>query len=214
MDFLKDRLPRNEIIKDTFRRDAPMYPDLALRELIANALIHQDFTITGAGPMVEIFADRVEITNPGAPLGSVERLLDQPPRSRNEALAAFMRRIGLCEERGGGVDKVVFETEHFQLPPPQWEVSGDNFRAILFAHKELRQMDKKARVHACYLHASLRHVMREPMTNASLRQRFGIEERNKSQVSRYIREALEAGVIKPYDPEQGRKDARYLPFWA
>jgi len=158
MDFLKARLPRNEVIGDAFRRDVPMYPDLALRELIANALIHQDYTVTGMGPMVEVFDDRIEITNPGAPLGDINRLLDQPPRSRNEALAAFMRRIGLCEERGGGVDKVVFETELYQLPPPRWEVSGQAFRAILFAHKELREMDKQARVHACYLHASLRYV--------------------------------------------------------
>lgn len=214
MDFLKARLPRNEVIGEAFRKDVPMYPDLALRELIANALIHQDFTITGMGPMVEVFDDRIEVTNPGGPLGDIDRLLDQPPRSRNEALAAFMRRIGLCEERGGGVDKIVFETEFYQLPPPRWEVSGQAFRAMLFAHKGLREMDRDARVHACYLHASLRYVMRETMTNASLRQRFGIEEHNKAQASRYIREALDAGVIKPYDPQQGRKDARYLPFWA
>lgn len=214
MDFLKARLPRNEVIGEAFRKDVPMYPDLALRELIANALIHQDFTITGMGPMVEVFEDRIEVTNPGAPLGDINRLLDQPPRSRNEALAACMRRIGLCEERGGGVDKVVFETELYQLPPPRWEVSGQAFRAVLFAHKELREMDREARVYACYLHASLRFVMRETLTNASLRQRFGIEEHNKAQASRYIREALDARMIKPYDPQQGRKDARYLPFWA
>lgn len=212
--FLKALLPRNEVIADAFRREVPMYPDLALRELIANALIHQDFTISGAGPMVEVFDDRVEITNPGVPLGDIQRLLDQPPRSRNEALAAFMRRIGLCEERGSGVDKVVFETEVFQLPPPRWEVTGGSSRAVLFAHKELRQMDRDERVHACYLHASLRYVMREAMTNTSLRERFGIDERNSAQASRIIRDALDARVIKPYDPAQGRRNARYLPFWA
>lgn len=84
--------------------------------------------------MVESFEDRVEITNPGEPLGDIRRLLDEAPRSRNEALAAFMRRVGVCEERGSGVDKVVFETEFFQLQPPRWELSGGSFRAILFAH--------------------------------------------------------------------------------
>lgn len=214
IEFLKAVLPTNEVIGEAFRRDVPMYPDPALRELIANALIHQDFTVTGAGPMVEVFERRVEISNPGEPLGEVGRLLDQAPRSRNEALAALMRRIGLCEERGSGIDKVVFETEFFQLPAPVWEAAGGTARATLFAHKTFREMDRGERVHACYLHACLRHVMHEPMTNTSLRERFGIDERNAATASRIIRDALEAGVIKPYDPDQGKRHARYLPAWA
>lgn len=214
MAYLLALLPRNEVIGSAIRRDVPMYPDLAIRELIANALIHQDFTVTGTGPMVEVFEDRIEVTNPGEPLGDIQRLLDQPPRSRNEALAAFMRRIGLCEERGSGVDKVVFETERYQLPPPRWELVNGFSRAILFAHKELREMDRTERVHACYLHASLRREQREPMTNTSLRDRFGIEEHNASTASRIIRDALDALMIKPYDPDQGKRNARYLPFWA
>lgn len=75
-------------------------------------------------------------------------------------------------------------------------------------------MDREERVHACYLHACLKHVQREPMTNTSLRKRFGIEQHNSAQASRIIREAQDAGVIKPYDPEQGNRNARYLPFWA
>lgn len=214
MTYLKALLPRNEVVGSAIRRDVPMYPDLAIRELIANALIHQDFAVTGAGPMVEVFEGRIEVTNPGEPLGDIQRLLDQPPRSRNEAMAAFMRRIGLCEERGSGVDKVVFETERYQLPPPRWELVNGFSRAILFAHKELRDMDRTERVHACYLHASLRREQRQPMTNTSLRERFGIEEHNASTASRIIRDALDAGMIKPFDPEQGKRNARYLPFWA
>lgn len=214
MEYLKALLPENEVIGTAFRERVSMYPELSMRELIANALIHQDFSITGSGPMVEIFDDRVEITNPGAPLGDIQRLLDQAPRSRNENLAAFMRRIGLCEERGSGVDKVVAETEFYQLPPPRWEISGEAFRAVMFAHKELNNMDKEDRIHACYLHACLKFVMRETMTNTTLRERFGIEERNSATASRVISTAVEAGVIKPYDPDQGKRNARYVPYWA
>jgi ATP-dependent DNA helicase RecG len=53
---------------------------------------------TGSGPMVEIFADRMEITNPGEPLVELLRFVDTPPRSRNEDLAALMRRMDICEE--------------------------------------------------------------------------------------------------------------------
>lgn len=213
IEFLTALLPRNEVIGKALRREVPMYPDLAVRELIANALIHQDFSITGAGPMVEVFVDRMEITNPGEPLVDVARFLDSPPRSRNEALASFMRRVGICEERGSGVDKVVFETEIYQLPAPRWEKPAGSLRVVLFAHRALKDMDKNDRIHACYLHACLRHVMRDPMTNTTLRERFGIEPQNSAIASRVIRDALDAELIKPHSDVRG-KHAKYVPFWA
>ena len=85
------------------RKEVSMYPELSVRELVANAIIHQDLTLRGTGPMIEIFADRMEITNPGIPLVNTERFLDSPPRSRNESLAPFMRRVGICEERDGNI---------------------------------------------------------------------------------------------------------------
>jgi len=214
IDFLNASLPRNEIIGKALRREMPMYPELAVRELVANALIHQDFSATGSGPMIEVFSDRLEITNPGTPLVRTERFLDTPPRSRNEALASFMRRVGICEERGSGIDKVVFQTEVFQLPAPSFETPEGTTRAVLFSHKDLKDMDRADRVRACYLHACLRYVQRNPMTNSSLRERFGIDERNAAIASRIIRDAIGDGMIRPYDPNQGKKYARYVPFWA
>jgi predicted HTH transcriptional regulator len=196
------------------RKEVPMYPDLAIRELIANALIHQDFSLVGCGPMIEIFSDRMEITNPGAPLVAVSRFLDIPPRSRNEALASFMRRVGICEERGSGVDKVVDETERYQLPAPIFEVIVDSTRAILFAHKAFKDMDRNDRSRACYLHACLRYVQQNPMTNSSLRERFNIAKENSSMVSRVIRDAIQDNLVQAYDPEQSNRLAKYVPFWA
>ena len=214
IDYVNALLPRNEVIGKALRREVPMYPDLAVRELVANAVIHQDFPVTGTGPIIEIFEDRMEITNPGLPLVKIERFLDSPPRSRNEALASFMRRIGVCEERGSGVDKVVFQTEIYQLPAPSFETLDGATRAVLFAHKEFRAMNHDDRIRACYLHACLRYVERDPMTNASLRARFGIDPQNSAMVSRVIRETLEAGLIRPFDPEQGKRHAKYVPIWA
>jgi predicted HTH transcriptional regulator len=214
IDYVNALLPRNEVMGTALRREVPMYPELAVRELVANALIHQDFAVTGAGPMIEVFSDRMEITNPGLPLVKTERFLDSPPRSRNEALASFMRRIGVCEERGSGIDKVVFETEFYQLPAPSFETPDGSTRAVLFSHKGFREMDRDDRIRACYLHACLRYVERDPMTNSTLRERFGIEAHNSAIASRIIREALEARAIKPYDPEQAKKNSRYLPWWA
>ncbi|MCG8604792.1 hypothetical protein MJD09_07325 [bacterium] len=75
-------------------------------------------------------------------------------------------------------------------------------------------MDRAERVLACYMHACLKYVMRDFLTNASLRKRFGVEDRNKAAVSRYIREALEDGVIKAFDEDAARKLMKYVPSWA
>ena len=214
MGYINARLPVEERIGLALRETVPMFPELAVRELVANALIHQDFFVTGAGPTVEIFGDRVEITNPGRPLVDPERFLDTPPQSRNEGLASLMRRLGICEERGSGIDKVVSLVELSQLPAPLFAVPSESTQVTLFAHKPLAAMEKSDQIRACYLHACLRYVNNEPMTNASLRERLGIEAKNASIASRLLGEAVEAGRIVIVDTEVGTRSRRYVPFWA
>ncbi|MFY9621714.1 MAG: ATP-binding protein [Pyrinomonadaceae bacterium] len=192
-----------------------MYPERAIRELVANAMIHQDFGISGTGPMVEIFDDRLEISNPGIPLIDPLRFIDHAPRSRNEILADLMRRLGICEERGSGFDKVVFEAEVFQLPAPDIRLDSTHTRVILFAHQKLSEMDRKDKVRSCYQHCALLYVSNKRMTNSTLRSRFNISEEEYFVASRIIRDTLNARLIKPEDPEsKSRKHARYVPFWA
>lgn len=215
MRFIHSQIPTNELVGQALRRETPLYPELAIRELVANALIHQDFTIGGTGPMVEIFDGRIEITNPGRPLIDPQRFLDAPPRSRNEKLASLMRRLGICEERGSGIDKVLAVAELYQLPAPDFRVTPEHTSAVLYAPRPFSQMSRDDRNRACYQHAGLQWVARTPMTNATLRTRFGISDTNAAMASRIIGETLEAGLIKPFDPEnRSRKHARYVPFWA
>jgi ATP-dependent DNA helicase RecG len=213
--YINEQLPSNEVLGQAFRREFRMFPEVAIRELVANALIHQDFTITGDGPKVEIFSDRVEITNPGRPLIDTLRFVDEPPQSRNEALASLMRRMHICEERGSGIDKTLFEIEVHQLPAPDFRVTDHHTVAVLFAAMPLDRMDKRDRVRACYLHACLKQVSNEEMTNESLRKRLDISDKDYPKASRIIREAIEANRVKPHDPNnRSRKHAKYLPFWA
>lgn len=216
--FINSLLPQNEPIGQAFRTEVRMYPETAIRELVSNALIHQDFSVTGAGPMVEIFADRMETTNPGEPLVDTLRFIDTPPRSRNEGLAAMMRRMNICEEGGTGIDKVVGAIEVFQLPAPDFTaittMQPGFTKATLFAHKKLTEMTAPERIRACYQHACLCFVMGTIMTNATLRKRFGIEAHNAAKASRLIGEAVDDGLLKPADPARGKKYASYLPFWA
>ena len=67
--------------------------------------------------MNEIYSDRIEISNPGAPVVPVERFIEGY-QSRNERLIALMRRMGICEEKSSGIDRVVHAAEMLQLPAP------------------------------------------------------------------------------------------------
>jgi ATP-dependent DNA helicase RecG len=213
--FLLAHVPHSEEIQQALRISVPKYPELALRELAANALIHQDFDISGAGPMIEVFSDRVEFTNPGVPLLDVQRFLDLPPRSRNEKLAHLMRRLKICEERGSGIDKVLLAAEIHQLAPPDFLVAGDNTKAILFAPRTFAQMTAHERIRACYQHAGLQWVSDRQMTNESLRKRFSFSDRDIAKASRVIGQTLAARLIRPYDPSNtSNRYARYIPYWA
>ncbi|MBG58805.1 MAG: MloB [Porticoccus sp.] len=212
IDYIDGLMPRNEFIGKAFREERPLYPAIAIRELVANALIHQDMTITGAGPLVEMFTDRIEITNPGQPLVQPERFLDFPPRSRNEALAALMRRMRLCEEQGTGIDKVIVAVELHQLPPPDFRKEGDAVRVVLYAPRRFAEMTPQERVRACYQHAALKYLAGQKMTNSTLRERFGIEPQNAAQASTVIRQALGTDLIRVADSAAPRSG--YVPYWA
>ena len=122
--------------------------------------------------------------------------------------------FGICEERGSGIDKVVSEVELHRLPAPLFETPEGFTRSVIFAHKPLRDMSKADRIRACYLHACLRYVTRQPMTNRSLRERFGIAEQNASAASRLLNEAVAADSIIVEDMAVGTRARAYLPYWA
>ena len=213
IDYIATLIPTQEVFGRALREDIPKFPILAVRELVANMLVHQDFAVTGAGPMVEIFSDRIEITNPGESLIEPARLIDAPPRTRNEAMAAFMRRVGICEERGTGIDKAMLAIELAQLPAPLFETPPGATRITLFARRELKNMSRADRIRAAYQHACLRYVMGEKTTNATLRDRFGVSSANSAVVSRILRDALEVGVIVMKDKTAGPRNRAYLPYW-
>ena len=215
--YVMDQLPTSEIIKDALRSNVPIYPEITIRELIANALIHRDFSITGTHPMVEIFSDRIEITSPGQllPTVSVERLIDSTPESRNEILAGVMRRMGICEERGSGIDKALFAVEVYGLPPIEF-VNGPNmFKAILVNPKKFKSMSPPERLRACFQHCCLKYVSGERMTNTTFRKRLGLKDSQYALAWKIIDSAIERKLIKPYETAgASRKYASYVPYWA
>jgi ATP-dependent DNA helicase RecG len=160
IDYIFDQLPASEEIATALRKTTHAYPKKAIRELVGNAIVHQDFNERGSGITVEIFDDRVEITNPGLPILELDRFIDEN-QSRNERFANAMRQLGICEERGHGIDEVVGHIEVFQLPPYRCRLGTRHTTIILSRYKSLKDLAPEERVHAVYQHCCLRFVNNE-----------------------------------------------------
>ncbi len=214
LEFIHSVAPQNRFIEEVRREETKMFPKQALRELLANALIHQDFLTTGSFVTIELYVDRVEISNPGIPAIKVERFIDEY-RSRNEALADTMRRFGICDEKGSGIDKVIHAAEIFQLPAPDFRVGETRTIATLFAHQNFLEMNKTDRIRACYQHCCLLYVSNQRMSNQTLRDRFGLDESKNALVSQVIGVTKDANLIKADETStNSTRYARYLPYWA
>lgn len=215
--YLDEKLPSSEVIHQSLRQRVCMYPEIILREIVANMLIHQDFSITGAGPIIDIFSDRVEFTSPGGllPSKSVDRLIGTTPQSRNEVLASVFRQYGICEERGTGFEKAVTAVELYGLPPLSFQLLENAFRVILFSPRPFADMTTEERIEAAYQHAVLRYITNQPMTNTTLRERFKLNDKARTQISNLIRDAIDAKRIKRKDdsPSSSTKFVEYLPYW-
>lgn len=217
MQFIMSLLPQSEVVDQALREKRTVYPEIALREIVANALIHQDFSITGAGPLIEIYDDRIEISNPGdlLPSKQLDRLIGTQPESRNEKLARAFRRYKICEERGSGLLKAGLQIELCALPPIEFTAEPNHFKVTLYSPRSFANMSVRERLEACYQHAVLKYYSDSAMTNTSLRERLKMPEKQRSMVSVLIQEAIDKGLIKNADPHStSRKFAEYVPVWA
>lgn len=213
MKFIMDILPKKERYRDGVRRLVPMYSEVAIREILANALIHQDFTISGSGPVLEIYSDRVEITNPGNSLIEKDRIIDER-RSRNEKTAKAMRDLGLCEERGGGIDRAIIDVEEKFLPAPEFFPSENSMRVVVFGPKNFSDLSRSDKTWSCFCHCVVRWLRHDYMSNTTLRERFSLSPEEYQSASLVIADTRREGRIIAADPRQGKRNARYVPYWA
>ena len=212
--LVNELLKQPETINGGLRKENSLFPPSAVRELLGNIIIHQDLSIAGAGPMLEIFDNRLEGSNPGALLVPSDRIIDAPPRARNEAIAAFLRRLHICEERGSGFDRIEEGLESMTLPSPLIESGVDFTRIKLLWFNSFKEWSKADRIRTCYFSVCLKYIESVPVSNSVLRFRFGISSANSAVISRIINETIEAGLIKVQDETVGAKARRYEPYWA
>ena len=217
VDMIMALTPAREDISGAFRRSVTAYPERAVREILANALIHQDLGLSGNGPVVEIFSNRIDFTNPGKSLVDLMRLVDNPPKSRNQRLASLMRRFRICEELGTGWDKIIQSCEMAFMPAPkvtEYDDAGGSMRVSLLSYVPFSSMGQLERIMTCYWHACICFASDVPMRNQSLRARFGDEAPSASSISKLIAATVDAGLIKLFDESAAPRFRCYVPFWA
>jgi predicted HTH transcriptional regulator len=143
----------------------------------------------------------------------VDRFIDEN-QSRNERFASALRQLGVCEERGHGMDEVVSHIEFYQLPPYACRLGSRHTTMILSRYKPLKNLTPDQRIYAVYQHCCLRFVNNKITNNESIRERFKIEKKNAALASRLLGEAVAAKKIRPVDPNAANKLMRYVPYWA
>lgn len=143
--FLAKQLPiRGTLHEGQLRReDKPLYPILALREALVNALCHRDYSISGGAVSVALFDDRLEIASTGSlPQGlSVADLKrDHFSQPRNPMLADIFYRRGLIELWGSGTQRIVRLCVESGCPEPQFEERAGEFVVRFLAPNYLPSM--------------------------------------------------------------------------
>lgn len=175
--------------------------------------MHQDLEQRGQYLTVEVFSDRVEVTNPGTPLVDPQRFIDSASTTRNPCLGEALRLAHFVEQRGSGWDKIVasLEAEHF---PPALIRSNGTTTVTLSAYRPFKLMTTDEKIEAVYQHACLGFLDNRAVTNASVRSRFGLRDTQSAQATRLINATVDEGLIRLYDPNAGARNRRYVPFWA
>ena len=141
---IKRNLSKQVHIKGLFREDVLEYPDIFLREAVANALIHRDYSPLSRGTAVQIkiFPDRIEIQNPGGLFGPVteDRLGEHGMQAaRNAFLIKILEDCpvpgtngALCENRGTGILHMIQSLRKAGMEPPSFRDQRTSFRVICF----------------------------------------------------------------------------------
>lgn len=210
--YIQAELPGDEDYQGGVRNVKYAYPIRAVRELVGNALVHQDLDEHGSSTKVEVYSDRIEISNPGLPVLDVERFIDED-QSRNLQLAAEMRRFNLYEGRGQGMDEVVSLIELHQLPPYSVRLGTRQTTVVLSRYRPLKDLTQEEKVAAVYQHCVLRYVTNRITNNESVRERFQIDTKNSALATRLLGDAVKAERIRLVDPSVGYRSWRYVPHW-
>jgi len=196
-DYVMAGMRKGSLIRGVTREDIPEYPEVALREAIVNAVAHRDYShfVRGSHIQVRMFADRLEIQNPGGLYGGVTvKELKEGQSTRNLLLVQLMEDLHLVENRGSGIDAMLEAMRTANLQPPRFEDKRTSFLAVLY---NTPAMSAEERI--------LEYIREHgSIKRADCQQLLGIDEIGAKYI---LRKMKEAGLLRQ---EGTRRGAHYV----
>jgi len=145
--FVLRNIRKSAEIVGTKRIEKYEYPEKAIREIVANAVIHRDYKITETYTQVNVFEDRIEVFNPGClPPGVTIENIQDAQVSRNEIIAARLKELDYMEEYGRGIDIVFNEMKKWNLLPPIFKNTSNSFKVILTGEKLSKLNERQIKI--------------------------------------------------------------------
>lgn len=145
--FILRNIQLSAQIIGTRRVERYEYPKKAIREIVANAVIHRDYKITGTYTQVNVFEDRIEVFNPGClPPGVTVENIKDAQASRNEVIAALLKDLDYLEEYGRGIDIVFNKMREWGLLGPLFKNTANSFKVILPGPKLSKLNDRQIKI--------------------------------------------------------------------
>lgn len=149
--FILRNIRKSAKIVGTKRVEEYEYPEKAIREIVANAVIHRDYKITETYTQVNLFEDRIEIFSPGClPPGVTVENIKDAQMSRNEIIAARLKELDYLEEYGRGINIVFNKMKEWNLLSPIFKNTSNSFKVILMGN-ELSKLNERQIVIWSYL---------------------------------------------------------------
>ena len=130
---MKRLVKRTSGLEGARRVEKTIIPDFALREVLVNAIVHRDYSITGSSIKINIFDDRMEVISPGVLFGNLDisDLGKGVSESRNRRMVRIFRKMGFMEELGTGISRIYRLYQESHLKTPQFIEQGQFFVTIL-----------------------------------------------------------------------------------
>jgi ATP-dependent DNA helicase RecG len=191
---------KGSLIRGVTRQDIPEYPEVALREAIVNAVAHRDYShfVRGSHIQVRMFADRLEVENPGGLYGGVTiDKLQEGQSTRNRLLVQLMEDMHLVENRGSGIDAMLDAMQKKGLPAPVFEDKRTSFLVKFYQVMTAERSEEEQRVLAYVKeHGSIKRAEAQKLLDVSDRR------------AKYVLEKMEKARLLRQEGRQ--KSARYM----
>lgn len=198
-------------VKGVYTEGRWEYPVIAIREVIRNAVVHRDYSLTGKDIKIAVFDDMVEITSPGKLLPSIDfsELEARQSDFRNKVIAPVFKKLGIIDQWGNGLKLIADELKYYPEIGFNWSEAGMQFQ-VQFIKKDFKQHQKLQQEMESKLQHELQHeslygklltiIVEKPSSTKELSVKLG-QKSISGQLKKVLGKLLEDRLVKWTEPD-------------